>query len=42
PVVIGHPYAYGVKGSVHAYFPYAERSEDLGDGEGSEEEGGPA
>ncbi len=38
PVVIGHPYAYGVKGSVHAHFPDAETPDDPGDGRGSDEE----
>jgi len=39
PVVTGHPYAYGVKGSVHAHFPDEETPEDPGDGQGTEEEG---
>ena len=38
PVVVGHPYAYGVKGSVHAHFPDAESPDDPGDGRGSDEE----
>ncbi|MEN8237688.1 MAG: cbb3-type cytochrome c oxidase subunit I [Actinomycetota bacterium] len=39
PVVIGHPYAYGVKGSVHAHFPDAEQRDDPGDDGAPEEEG---
>jgi cytochrome c oxidase subunit 1 len=39
PVVIGHPYAYGVKVSVHAHFPYAEGHDDPGDGAATDEEG---
>jgi cytochrome c oxidase subunit 1 len=39
PVVIGHPYAYGVKGSVHAHFPDAKQHDDTGEGGSPEEEG---
>jgi cytochrome c oxidase subunit 1 len=39
PVVIGSPYAYGVKGSVHAYFPDANKGDDPGDGSTKDEEG---
>jgi len=39
PVVIGHPYAYGVKGSVHAHFPDEEGHEDPGDGGVVDDEG---
>jgi cytochrome c oxidase subunit 1 len=39
PVVIGSPYAYGVKGSVHAYFPNANKGDDPGDGSAQEQEG---
>jgi cytochrome c oxidase subunit 1 len=39
PVVIGSPYAYGVKGSVHAYFPNANKGDDPGDGSSQDHEG---
>jgi cytochrome c oxidase subunit 1 len=39
PVVIGSPYAYGVKGSVHAYFPDDENPRDTGEGGSSDEQG---
>jgi cytochrome c oxidase subunit 1 len=39
PVVIGSPYAYGVKGSVHAYFPNANKGDDPGDDGSRDEEG---
>ena len=39
PVVIGSPYAYGVKGSVHAYFPDDDDPRDTGEGGTSDEQG---
>ena len=39
PVVIGSPYAYGVKGSVHAYFPNANNGDDPGEGGNEDQEG---
>jgi cytochrome c oxidase subunit 1 len=39
PVVIGSPYAYGVKGSVHAYFPDDGDPRDIGEGGTSDEQG---
>ena len=39
PVVIGNPYAYGVKGSVHAYFPDDDNPDDIGEGGTSGEQG---
>ena len=39
PRVIGHPYDYGLKGSVHAYFPDEEQSPPEGEpGAPSQEE----
>jgi cytochrome c oxidase subunit 1 len=39
PVVIGSPYAYGVKGSVHAYFPNANKGDDPENGSTQDPEG---
>jgi cytochrome c oxidase subunit 1 len=39
PVIIGNPYAYGVKGSVHAHFPDDDNPHDIGEGGTSDEQG---